>query len=43
MTMSQNSCTFTGHRPKCSSWKCNEDNYDRVSRRTLSRLQILII
>ena len=30
MNMNQNSCAFTGHRPKSFPWKYNEDNHDCV-------------
>lgn len=30
MTMNQNSCAFTGHRPKSFPWKYNEDNHNCV-------------
>lgn len=38
MTINQNSCAFTGHRPKSFPWKYNEDNLDCVLlKETLAR------
>ena len=31
MNMNQNSCAFTGHRPKSFPWKYNEDNHANVA------------